>query len=97
MTYTDVIRTDGLLRCCVQAIRDREEPGREGDRFECSWCFEPIIFLLDAWMVDEPRPITDGSAGRLGVTKETTFGTVTPTPTFYTYHYDDDDDEEPDA
>lgn len=46
----DPIRTGGLFRCCIQTIKERKEPGQEGDTINCAYaCGGAMVFKHGAW------------------------------------------------
>lgn len=55
----DPIRSAGLLRCCIQTLRQRETPGEEGDVQPCQHCSSWARFRDGAWewarRVEKPR------------------------------------------
>lgn len=49
MNPADPIRMGGLMRCCIQTIREREQPGTEGETQPCRWCTSTSRFRDGAW------------------------------------------------
>jgi hypothetical protein len=45
----DKIRIGGLMRCCIETIRVREQSGVEGEVQPCKWCSSSTRFVGGAW------------------------------------------------
>lgn len=47
----DNVHIGGLMRCCIESLH--QDPlygkGKEGDKVECKWCKDGIVFRDGAW------------------------------------------------
>lgn len=46
---TDTVRPGGLMRCCLESIKQRTEEATEGTMIPCKYCTSMIRFTKGAW------------------------------------------------
>ncbi len=66
MSVPAKFRPGGLMRCCVETLREAmwkaDTPPKEGDTLTCKYCGSKdgnMIFHNDAWEWNSPRSATD--------------------------------------
>lgn len=58
----DKIRIGGLMRCCLETLDERTEPGAEGDEQACKYCSHSARFRDGAWEWNWPPVGSSGSS-----------------------------------
>jgi hypothetical protein len=43
------VRIGGLMRCCLETIREYDKPGVEGDIVNCKYCSSSMRFRDGVW------------------------------------------------